>query len=113
MAENDLYSEFEDITNKLSDLSTQLSSLKEQLSKSLEENEELKMENKNLRKHLEKVDDETKDFDQSDLPSSRLNLEKLYEKGFHVCQQFYGSHHDEPCMFCLDVIYGNRSQNQK
>ncbi|WP_125707144.1 initiation-control protein YabA [Companilactobacillus zhongbaensis] len=111
MAENDLYSEFEDIANKLSDLSTELSSLKEQLSKSLEENEELKIENKNLRKHLEKVNDGQKDFDPNDLPSSRLNLEKLYEKGFHVCQQFYGSHHDEPCMFCLDVIYGKRSKN--
>ncbi len=112
MAEKDLYSEFESIANQLSDLSSQLSDMKEQLSKSLEENEELKMENKNLRKHLEKVDDGEKELDPNELPSSRLNLEKLYEKGFHVCQQFYGSHHDEPCMFCLDVIYGNRSKKQ-
>ena len=112
MAENDLYSEFEDISNKLTDLSTQLASLKEQLSQSLEENAELKMENKNLRKHLEKVNEDEVEHGSLDLPSSRLNLEKLYEKGFHVCQQFYGSHHDEPCMFCLDVIYGNRAKKQ-
>lgn len=112
MAEKDLYSEFEDISDHLIELSAQLSSLKEQLSKSLEENEELKIENKNLRKHLEQVDKSGKDYDSLDLPSSRLNLEKLYEKGFHVCQQFYGSHRDQdkPCLFCMNVIYGNRSK---
>ncbi|AKP66955.1 initiation-control protein YabA [Companilactobacillus ginsenosidimutans] len=112
MAENDLYSEFENISNKLNDLSSQMASMKEKLSKSLEENEELKIENKNLRKRLEKDTDGGKDFDPNDLPSSRLNLEDLYEKGFHVCQQFYGAHHDEPCMFCLDVIYGKRDKKQ-
>ncbi|MFD1472500.1 DNA replication initiation control protein YabA [Companilactobacillus mishanensis] len=108
MAENDLYDEFDKITNQLVSLSSQMVKLREQFSRTLEENEELKMENQNLRKHLDKEDNAGKDFEDHNLPSSRLNLEKLYEKGFHVCQQFYGSHrkNNEECVFCLGVIYG-------
>ena len=47
-----------------------------------------------------------------ELSKSRKNLEKLYEEGFHVCNvdNMYGSRrvNDEPCVFCQDVIYGDR-----
>ncbi|WP_125714414.1 initiation control protein YabA [Companilactobacillus kedongensis] len=115
MAENDLYDEFETISNQLNNLNDRLESLKEQLSKSLEEKEELEMENQNLRKHLEKLGYEDKDFGANGLSTSRLNLEKLYLKGFHVCQPFYGSHRkeDEECVFCQGVIYGNHEKKNK
>lgn len=43
-----------------------------------------------------------------EMSKSRLNLQKLYEDGFHVCNVYYGSRrlNDEPCVFCIDVIYG-------
>ncbi|WP_334329027.1 initiation control protein YabA [Companilactobacillus sp. HBUAS59699] len=115
MAEKDLYDEFASISNQLGSLSNQIDALKEQLSKDLEEKEELKMENHNLRKQLEKLGYEDKSFNESELPTSRLNLEKLYHKGFHVCQQFYGSHRkeNEECVFCLGVIYGHHSKPNK
>ncbi|MCC9081895.1 DNA replication initiation control protein YabA [Enterococcus faecium] len=42
-----------------------------------------------------------------ELSKSRMNLEKIYEEGFHVCYDLYGSRrdNDEPCAFCLEVIY--------
>ena len=114
MAEKDLYDEFETITDQLNDISKKVSLLKEELSKTLEEKEELKMENHNLRKHLEKVGYEDKDFNGNTLSDSRLNLENLYHKGFHVCQQFYGMHRDsnEDCMFCTAVLYGNTRKHK-
>lgn len=115
MAEKDLYDEFETITDQLNDISEKVSLLKEELSKTLEEKEELKIENKNLRKHLEKMGYEDKDFNGNKLSYSRLNLESLYRKGFHVCQQFYGTHRKdkEECIFCTNVLYGSNKKSKK
>ncbi|KRN99214.1 initiation control protein YabA [Companilactobacillus kimchiensis] len=114
MAEKDLYDEFETITNQLNDISKKVSLLQEELSKTLEEKEELKMENHNLRKHLEKEGYEDKDFKGNTLSDSRLNLENLYLKGFHVCQQFYGTHrkNQEECIFCMNVLYGSNGKGK-
>jgi len=116
MAEKDLYDEFETITNQLTDISKRVSSLKDELSKVLEEKEELKMENQNLRKHLEKNGYEDKDFSGNALSDSILNLENLYLKGFHVCQDSYGArrkNRDEECIFCMQVLYGNNGKSKK
>jgi len=110
MAEKDLYDEFEIITTQLNDISKKVSLLKEELSKTLEEKEELNLENTNLRKHLEKVNDDDRDSEGNVLSDSRLNLEHLYKKGFHVCRPFYGTHRnteEEDCIFCRDVLYGH------
>lgn len=115
MADKDLYDEFETITDQLNDISKKVSLLKEELSQALEEKEELKMENHNLRKHLERTGYEEEDVDGNKLSNSRLNLENLYLKGFHVCQQFYGAHRDshEDCMFCTAVLYGDNKKGKK
>ncbi|WP_155802179.1 initiation control protein YabA, partial [Companilactobacillus versmoldensis] len=44
-----------------------------------------------------------------------LNLESLYRKGFHVCQQFYGTHRKdkEECIFCTNVLYGSNKKSKK
>ena len=115
MAEKDLYDEFETITNQLNDISKKVSLLKEELSKTLEEKEELEIENQNLRKHLEKMGYEDRDVKGNKLSYSRLNLEKLYLKGFHVCQQFYGTRRKdkEECIFCTQVLYGSNDKKKK
>ena len=48
------------------------------------------------------------DDGRQELSKSRLNLEKLYEQGFHVCKDFYGSRREnqEECVFCSSMIYG-------
>ncbi|OJG91959.1 hypothetical protein RV15_GL003604 [Enterococcus silesiacus] len=59
---------------------------------------------------LTKLASDSSDPAKQELSKSRMNLEKLYEEGFHVCNILYGSRreNDEECAFCLDVIYGER-----
>lgn len=110
MAEKDYYAIFENMENDAKSLTQRLSDMKDDLSHILEENAELKIENENLRKHLEKVDPD----DSETLPESRRNLEKLYNEGYHVCKELYGKRRDsnEECMFCRDLIYGNRDEDK-
>lgn len=88
-----------------------ISALKEEVENLLEENQTLHIENKHLRERLNDEPDQlTEDAENAGLTKSRLNLESLYEDGFHVCNIFYGQRRveDEPCAFCLEVIYGER-----
>jgi regulator of replication initiation timing len=88
-----------------------ISALKEEIEHLLEENQTLHMENKHLRERLDNEPNRLTEEDESaGLTKSRLNLESIYEDGFHVCNLFYGQRRveDEPCAFCLEVIYGER-----
>ena len=87
-----------------------ISTLKEEIVKLLEENHTLQMENTHLRERLAKEAQPLTEEETSGLTKSRLNLENIYEDGFHVCNIFYGQRRveDEPCAFCLEVIYGER-----
>ena len=88
-----------------------ISALKEEIEYLLEENQTLHMENKHLRERLDGEPHRlTEDDESAGLTKSRLNLESIYEDGFHVCNLFYGRRRveDEPCAFCLEVIYGER-----
>lgn len=88
-----------------------INALKEEVSNLMEKNQSLQIENEHLR---ERLDEETnpmdKDEDSGGLTKSRLNLENIYVSGFHVCNMFYGQRRveDEPCAFCVEVIYGER-----
>ena len=87
-----------------------ISALKEEVANLLEENQTFQMENKHLRERLDKEAVQLSEEESAGLTKSRLNLESLYEDGFHVCNLFYGQRRveDEPCAFCLEVIYGER-----
>jgi regulator of replication initiation timing len=88
-----------------------LSTLKDEIANLLEENQTLRIENKHLRERLEDQAASAQESQESGgLTKSRLNLESIYEDGFHVCNMFYGQRRveDEPCAFCLEVIYGER-----
>ena len=88
-----------------------LSALRKEIANLLEENNTLRMENKHLRERLEEETETTAGTEESGgLTKSRLNLENIYEDGFHVCNLFFGQRRveDEPCAFCLEVIYGER-----
>lgn len=85
-----------------------------------EENHALRMENQHLRDRLEEEiqNSNSKTEPQkteAKLTKSRLNLENIYEDGFHVCNLFFGQRRveDGPCAFCLDVIYGDRTDVRK
>ena len=88
-----------------------ISALKDEVANLLEENQTLQMENKHLRERLNDEQNRlAEDAENTGLTKSRLNLESLYEDGFHVCNMFYGQRRveDESCAFCLEVIYGER-----
>lgn len=91
-----------------------LVSMKETLLELVEKNTTLEMENERLRERIREIDAKKSPVldERQELSESRLNLEKIYEDGFHVCNLLYGSRReqDEPCAFCLDVIYRESKQ---
>lgn len=92
----------------------ELVSMKETLLELVEKNATLEMENERLRERIREIDEKKSPVsdERHELSESRLNLEKIYEDGFHVCNLLYGSRReaDEPCAFCLDVIYRESKQ---
>lgn len=106
MEKTKLYEELVDFENKLQTMLGQVGEMKHVVDILLEQNLNLELENQHLRDKLEKT--ELHDDGKQELSKSRLNLEKLYEEGFHVCKDFYGSRRDnhEECVFCSSMIYG-------
>ncbi|SFH75933.1 Regulator of replication initiation timing [Pisciglobus halotolerans] len=108
-----LYDTFIQLENDTNATLGRISEVKNEVEALVEENATLRIENQHLRDRLsdlEKQKEISKDGIGTEMSKSRLNLEKIYEEGFHVCNVFYGSRrvNDESCAFCLDVIYGER-----
>ncbi|EST89594.1 DNA replication initiation control protein YabA [Vagococcus lutrae] len=108
-----LYDEFGQIELDIKQLLDRLNEMKHSAEKLMEQNVNLEIENRHLRERLLEYEaNESKDAsdERQGLSKSRLNLEKIYEEGFHVCNVCYGTRreNDEECAFCLDVIYGER-----
>ncbi len=107
-----LYDRFLQLEKEAEATLRQIQELRKEFEDLVKENNNLSIENKNLRDRLTDFEQAANEDDQQPTMSrSRQNLEKLYEDGFHVCNMFYGSRRveDEPCAFCIDVIYGDRS----
>lgn len=109
MEKTKLYDELVAIEKNLQTMLTQVGEMKDVVDSVLEQNLNLELENQHLRDRLEKLEREDLPEDSKQaLSKSRLNLEKLYEQGFHVCKDFYGSRREnhEECVFCSHMIYG-------
>ncbi|KRO04539.1 MULTISPECIES: DNA replication initiation control protein YabA [Levilactobacillus] len=109
MEKQEIYDQFKSLEDQLQEMLVQFTDLQTEMTKVFEQNAELGIENQHLRdlvRELQRTlpqDPET----QQGLSKSRQILEKLYEEGFHVCREFYGTRRkqDEECAFCLEVIY--------
>ncbi|EOT41863.1 DNA replication initiation control protein YabA [Enterococcus columbae] len=108
----DLYDSIDKFEEDLSAMLNKLQKMKESLQEVVEKNTQLELENQKLRDHLRELNRVAQEATptekiKQDLSISRKNLEKIYEEGFHVCYDLYGSRraNDEPCAFCLEVIY--------
>ena len=113
MNKRELYDSFEELEKQTKFTLSQIERIKAEMGKVIEKNAELEIENQHLREHLHEIEQKQKaNKEGTELSKSRKNLEKLYEEGFHVCNvdNMYGSRrvNDEPCVFCQDVIYGDR-----
>lgn len=109
MEKTNLYDELVDVEKTLQTMLSQIGEMKGVVDTVLEKNLNLELENQHLRDRLEKLEREDLPEDsKQELSKSRLNLEKLYEQGFHVCKDFYGSRREnhEECVFCSHMIYG-------
>ena len=104
-----LYDELVNVERQLETMLFQVKEMKPIVDNLVEENLNLKLENQHLHDKLDKLEkQEVVDDGRQELSKSRLNLEKLYEHGFHVCKDFYGSRREnqEECVFCSSMIYG-------
>ena len=104
-----LYDELVNVERQLETMLFQVKEMKPIVDDLIEENLNLQLENQHLHDKLDKLEkQEAPDDARQELSKSRLNLEKLYEQGFHVCKDFYGSRREnqEECVFCSSMIYG-------
>ncbi|MCF1584274.1 DNA replication initiation control protein YabA [Tetragenococcus koreensis] len=110
MDKRSLYDGLNEFEEDLQKLSQNLVEMKGSLQELVEKNTTLELENQRLRERIHELshhDSNHSEKEKQELSQSRMNLEKIYEEGFHVCYDLYGSRreHDEPCAFCLEVIY--------
>ena len=109
-----LYDQFHRVESRISSMGADVKEIQEKMDDLIEENANLQIENQHLRDRIDfltKVKEDAQKHE-PEMSKSRLNLQKLYEDGFHVCNVYYGSRrlNDEPCVFCIDVIYGERDR---
>ncbi|GAA5421865.1 Initiation-control protein YabA [Tetragenococcus halophilus subsp. halophilus] len=114
MDKRSLYDGLNEFDEDLQKLSQNLMEMKDSLQELVEKNATLELENQRLRERIHELsqqDAKLPEKEKQELSRSRLNLEKIYEEGFHVCYDLYGARreHDEPCAFCLEVIYRDSS----
>ncbi|KPG69532.1 initiation-control protein [Enterococcus sp. RIT-PI-f] len=110
MDKRSLYDGLNQLESELQNSLNNLAEMKQSLQEIVEKNTTLELENQRLREHIRELNlvaDAPAESAKQELSKSRMNLEKIYEEGFHVCYDLYGSRreHDEPCAFCLEVIY--------
>lgn len=111
MDKRSIYDGINELESELRNSLNELVNMKESLHEVVEQNTRLELENHRLREHIRELDEQHKTpaagKKSAGLSQSRMNLENIYEDGFHVCYDLYGSRreNDEPCAFCLEVIY--------
>lgn len=112
MDKREMYDHFDQMENDLLALQQNLHDVHDCLETLRKRNMSLEIENQNLRERLDELTKTASDAgdEKTRLSKPRLNLEKLYEEGFHVCNYLYGKRreNDEECAFCLEVIYGTK-----
>ena len=98
--------QFEELSQNLMSMLAEVEAIKANFSGILDENTALKLENDKLREHLSQVVQEETGTKMS---HGKVNLEAIYDDGFHICPDFYGQRRDnnEACGFCAELLYGD------
>ena len=87
MEKRELYDKFEELSQNLMSMLAEVEAIKANFSGILDENTALKLE----------------------MSHGKVNLEAIYDDGFHICPDFYGQRRDnnEACGFCAELLYGD------
>ena len=114
MPNRQLYDRIERLTKQTLLQLHELEQISEELQKVIEENHNLTMENLHLKERLDTIDESVpadqcnEQVEQKKKRSqSLINLENIYDQGFHICNLYYGKRreNDESCMFCTEILY--------
>lgn len=109
MDKGELYDSFEKLESQANEMATLLSMVHNQMTQIIERNNQLEVENTHLRERLLELENNRRSKKNGGLSRARQNLENLYNEGFHVCTQYFGSRRtDDECIFCQDIIYGEK-----
>lgn len=120
MTNRQLYDRVERLREVLAQQLKTLEAISTELEQVIEENHKLTMENVHLKERLDALAESPKPLDTTDVKSSKtkkrsqslINLENIYDQGFHICNVYYGKRreNDENCMFCTEILFGERDQ---
>lgn len=96
---------FKQVEARIRELESDLQKIKDQIQNLMEENAA-------LREQLAVVyGQEGKNKPEENPGGAFENLKNLYERGFHVCNLYFGHLHQEECLFCLAFLErGGKSQ---
>lgn len=104
-----IYDQFAQLTEQTKALVASVQIMSDRMTQVLAENARLTIENEHLQSVIAKRHHHRKE---EGLSESRKMLQKLYQEGFHVCNDMYGKRLEpnESCTFCLDAIYGRHNK---
>ena len=112
MPNRQLYDRIEKLTKQTLLQLHELEQISLELQKVIEENHNLIMENHHLKDRLDAMNSSThissQVVEKKERSQSVINLENIYNQGFHICNFYYGKRreNDENCMFCTEILFG-------
>ena len=110
MTNRQLYDRVEQLKRQVHQQLELLEEISQELQVVIEENHNLTMENRHLKDRLDELEPNThtkKVAKKKKRSQSIINLENIYDQGFHICNLYYGKRreNDESCMFCTEILY--------
>ena len=110
MTNRQLYDRVEQLKIQVHQQLELLEEISQELQVVIEENHNLTMENRHLKDRLDELEPNThtkKVAKKKKRSQSIINLENIYDQGFHICNLYYGKRreNDESCMFCTEILY--------
>ncbi|QNQ81886.1 DNA replication initiation control protein YabA [Lactobacillus sp. PV037] len=115
----DPFSQLSQLHDKLDEMSETVTGLKGDILDILKENTELRVENQLLREKLDKLNKNKPEPAEVHSQEGLAAVRNIYKSGYHICNTYYGLHHDEneDCMLCLSILDGgsgtSNSKTQK
>ena len=104
MNKKELFDALDGFSQELLVTLAEVEAIKKNLKLIVEENTALRLENDKLRERLGEVE---KTSSPKFHRNGRVNLQRIYNDGFHVCTDSYGQRreNDEECIFCDELLF--------